>query len=175
MNGAYEAIVVGLGAMGSAALYQLAKRGRRVLGIEQFRPGHDRGSSHGHHRMIRKSSFGVDGYVPLADRSFALWRELEAASGQTLLRMTGEVWLLHEAGNPAYRPGVEYSLARGFRVVLDEGELAARFPGFRLHEGMIALYEAEAGYLLCEAAIIAQVELAKRHGATILTETEVMG
>jgi sarcosine oxidase len=74
--------VVDPGAMGSATPYQLAKRGRRVLGLEMFRPGHDRGSSHGHHRMIRKSSFGEDGYVPPAARDFELWRELEIESGR---------------------------------------------------------------------------------------------
>jgi sarcosine oxidase len=171
----YDAIVVGLGAMGSAATYQLARRGLRVLGIEMFQPGHDRGSSHGHHRMIRKSSFGVDGYVPLADRAFALWRELEEVSGQSLLRLTGEVWLLHEAGNPDYRAGVEYSIARGFRVVLSEQELAERFPGFRLHDGMIALYEAEAGFIRSELAIVAHVEQARRHGATVCLDDEVTG
>ena len=147
MHESYDAIVVGLGAMGSAATYQLAKRGQRVLGLEMFRPGHDQGSSHGYHRMIRKSSFQVDGYVPLADRAFELWHELEAESGRTLLTITGEIWLLHEEGNPGYRSGVESSIRRGFRVVLSEQELAERFPGCRLHDGMIALYEAGAGYL----------------------------
>jgi sarcosine oxidase len=172
---AYEAIVVGLGAMGSATLYQLARRGRRVLGIELFQPGHDRGSSHGQHRMIRKSSFGVDGYVPLADRAFALWRELEEASGTSLLRMTGEVWLLHEAGNPEYRAGVEYSIAQGYRSVLDERELAERFPGFRLHEGVTALYEEEAGFIRSEQGIVTQVEEAKKLGAEIRLDEEVIG
>lgn len=175
MTDSYEVIVVGLGAMGSAATYQLAKRGVRVLGIEQFRPGHDQGSSHGYHRMIRKSSFGVDGYVALADRAFALWHELEEESGQTLLHLTGEVWLLHEAGNPAYRDGVAYSIAQGFRTVLSEQELAERFPGCRLHDGMIALYEASAGYLRCEPGIVAHVEQARRHGAAIRVEEGVTG
>jgi sarcosine oxidase len=175
MNGSYDAIVVGLGAMGSAATHQLAKRGRHVLGIEMFRPGHDQGSSHGYHRLIRRSSSGADGYVPLADRAFALWRELEAASGRSLLRITGEVWLVDEAGHPEYRDGVADSIARGFRTVLGEDELAERFPGCRLHDGMVALYEAEAGYVLSEAAIVAQVELARRHGATVRVEEEVVG
>src|SRR5689334_22681315 len=133
--------------MGSAALYQLARRGQRVLGLEMFQPGHHFGSSHGEHRMIRMSSFTEDGYVPLSERAFALWRELEAESGEDLLHLTGEVWLLDEAGNPGYRGGVAHSLARGFRVVLDERELADRFPGFRLRDGMTALYEERAGYL----------------------------
>ena len=112
MEPAYDAIVVGLGAMGSATLYQLAKRGTNVLGVDMFQPGHDRGSSHGFHRMIRKSSFQDDGYVPLAERAFALWHEAEEASGQALLHITGEVWLLHEGGDPGYRAGVTRSVAR---------------------------------------------------------------
>jgi sarcosine oxidase len=170
----YEAIVVGLGAMGSAATYQLAKRGRRVLGLEMFRPGHDQGSSHGEHRMIRKSSFKIDGYVPLAERAFALWQELEAEASVPLLQWTGEVWLFHEASNPGYRAGVEDSIARGFRVELSEQELASRFPGFRLHENMRALYEETAGFLRSEAGVVTHVEQARGHGATIRLEEEVI-
>ena len=72
MDGSYDVIVAGLGAMGSAAAHQLARRGQRVLGLDLFQPGHDQGSSHGYHRMIRRSSLGHPGYVPLADRAFAL-------------------------------------------------------------------------------------------------------
>lgn len=173
MNESYEAIVVGLGAMGSAAAYQLARRGRRVLGLEMFQPGHQQGSSHGEHRMIRMSSFTEDGYVPLSERAFELWRELEAESGESLLRMTGEVWLLDQALNPGYRGGVAHSLERGFRVELDERDLVERFPGFRLHDGLIALYEASAGYLKSELGIITHVAQARRHGAEIHTDEEV--
>jgi sarcosine oxidase len=172
MSDAYDAIVVGQGAMGSATTYQLARRGQRVLGLEMFRPGHDQGSSHGAHRMIRKSSLSDDGYVPLADRAFALWHQVEKESGQRLLEITGEVWLVDLENNPGLRTGVESSLRRGFRETLDEGQLAARFPGFRLADGLTALYEADAGYLRCEAGIITHVELARRHGATIHQEEE---
>ena len=82
MTPAYDSIVVGLGAIGSATVCQLARRGQRVLGLEPFAPGHDRGSSHGHHRMIRASSLQDDGYVPLANRAFELWAELAELSGQ---------------------------------------------------------------------------------------------
>jgi sarcosine oxidase len=169
----YDAIVVGLGAMGSATLYQLAKRGRRVLGIEMFQPGHDQGSSHGHHRMIRKSSLSDDGYVPLADRAFALWHQAEEESGKKLLEITGEVWLADLEANPRLRPGVASSIARGFREELDEQQLAARFPGFRLAQGLSAFYEADAGYLHSEEGIITHVALARQYGATILTGEEV--
>ena len=79
---AFDVVVIGLGAMGSAALYQLAKRGVRAVGIERFEPGHDRGSSHGLTRIIRLGYFEHPSYVPLVRRAYELWRELEAASGR---------------------------------------------------------------------------------------------
>lgn len=86
MDGSFDASVVGLGAMGSVTLYQLARRGIHALGIEMFEPGHDQGSSHGFHRMIRMSSSQDDGYAPLAERAFDLWREAEDRAGSLLLR-----------------------------------------------------------------------------------------
>lgn len=172
VSSTHDVIVIGLGAMGSATAWQLAKRGQRVLGIEMFRPGHDQGSSHGYHRMIRHSSFKDDGYVPLAARAFALWHEVEEASGKTLLTMTGEVRLLDEERYPADRAAVEIMAGRGFLEILSEENLAERFPGFRLHEGMVATYEANAGYLRSEEGIITQCELAQRHGATLRFDEE---
>src|SRR5438309_328453 len=85
----YDVIVLGLGGMGSAAAYQLARRGKRVLGLEQFTAGHDRGSSHGHSRVIRQAYFEDPAYVPLLLRAYELWRQIEAESGETLLTITG--------------------------------------------------------------------------------------
>ncbi len=175
MSETFDAIVIGLGAMGSATAWQLARRGQRVLGIEMFQPGHDQGSSHGYHRMIRHSSFKDDGYVPLAARAFELWHEAERESGTTLLTLTGEVRLLDEARFPADRAAVGIMAERGFLEVLREGELAERFPGFRLHDGMIATYEANAGYLRSEVGIITHCELARRAGATLLYDEEATG
>ena len=87
----FEVVVCGLGAMGSAALYHLARRGKRVLGIERYSPGHDRGSSHGATRIIRLSYFEHPSYVPLLRHAYRLWHELEQTSGQTLLHITGIV------------------------------------------------------------------------------------
>lgn len=175
MTGSYDAIVVGLGAMGSAATYQLARRGLRVLGLEMFQPGHDQGSSHGDHRMIRSSTFTDDGYVPLAARSFELWRQIEEESGRRLLEMTGEVRLLDPAITPRSREVTRRMIERGFQIALDERELADRFPGFRLGEGMLATYEAKAGYLRSEEGIITHVDLARRFGATLHFNEEVTG
>src|SRR5262245_28874712 len=87
----YDAIVLGIGGVGSAALWQLARRGLRVLGIDRFAPPHDRGSSHGQTRIIRQAYFEHPDYVPLLIESYALWRELEQIVGRQLLRETGLV------------------------------------------------------------------------------------
>src|SRR3954453_7484166 len=102
----FDVVVVGLGATGSAALYQLARPGVRAVGVEQRVPGHDRGSSHGESRIIRLGYFEHPSYVPLLRRSYALWRDLEAASGRKLMRITGIV----EIGQP-FGPLVTGTLA----------------------------------------------------------------
>jgi sarcosine oxidase len=180
MNGTtWDSIVVGMGAMGSATVYHLARRGSRVLGIEMFEPGHDQGSSHGYHRMIRNSSVQADGYVPLADRAFELWRELEQETEQELLRMLGEVRLTH--ADPATEQGrqrharAERMQANGFLEILDAATLADRFPGFRLYDDMFATWEQHAGFLWSERGILAHLAAAARHGATVHTGEEVTG
>src|ERR1041385_2022309 len=87
----FDVAVIGLGAMGSATLATLARRGVHAVGIEQFRPAHDRGSSHGETRIIRLGYFEHPSYVPLLRRTYELWRELEAETGQRLMRTTGIV------------------------------------------------------------------------------------
>src|SRR5436189_5656852 len=82
-------VVVGLGAIGSAATYHLARRGRRVIGIERFQPGHEYGSSHGATRLIRLGYFEHPSYVPLLRRAYELWRALEQGSWRKLLHITG--------------------------------------------------------------------------------------
>ena len=79
---AYDVIVVGLGAMGSAAAYHLSRRGRRVLGLDRFTPPHTFGSSHGQTRIIRAAYFEHPLYVPLVQRAYAAWEELERQSGR---------------------------------------------------------------------------------------------
>jgi sarcosine oxidase len=189
MQTTYDAIVVGLGAMGSAATYQLARRGARVLGLDMFPLGHDQGSSHGHHRMIRRSAIRPELDQMIA-RAFTLWRELEAESGRNILNLIGEVSLTDPAAlgiryarrdadaGPTSRAPLDapfdFSLG-GQRELLDEVALRERFPGFRLHEGMIATYEAEAGFLRPEVGVAAHLAVAERHGATIHRPEEVTG
>ena len=166
----YDTIVVGLGAMGAAATYQLARRGVRVLGLDMFPLGHARGSSHGHHRMIRRSSWRPE-IARMIARAFTLWRELEAESGRNILNLIGEVALL-DAARP--RALADLTLG-GRREVLDEAALRQRYPGFRMHEGMIATYEAEAGFLRPEVGVAAHLAVAARHGATIRRPEAVTG
>jgi sarcosine oxidase len=172
MSTTYDAIVVGLGAMGSAATYQLAKRGVRVLALDMFPLGHDQGSSHGHHRMIRRSSWRPEIEQMIA-RAFTLWRELEAESGARIMDLIGEVALTD--------PGVHATTGNrrlatplgGHRETLDETALRQQFPGFRLHDGLVATYEAEAGYLRPEVGVAAHLAVAARHGAVIQRPEEV--
>src|SRR5262249_23887723 len=128
----FDVVVVGLGIMGSAALHSLAIRGVRVLGIERFSPGHDRGSSHGATRMIRLGSFEHPSYVTLLSEVYPRWRELEIKSGRPLLHITG----IAEMGTP------DSTLVRGTLAsarqhdlpheVLDAAQLMARYPAFRV-------------------------------------------
>src|ERR671915_896837 len=93
MQHTFETIVLGLGAMGSAAVYQLARRGSRVLGIDQYSPPHSHGSSHGETRIIRQAIGEGEEYVPLVMRSYELWREIEQETGSELLTITGGLTL----------------------------------------------------------------------------------
>lgn len=161
--------------MGSAATYQLARRGVKVLGIEMFKPGHDQGSSHGHHRMFRESQVQDDGYVPLGRRTIDLWQQLQKASGTDLIHRIGEVHLRHVGGDSEKIATVERLAREGFWEILDEKHLSRRFPGFRLYDGMMATYEKEAGFVRSEAGIIAHVSLAEHHGAEIHIGEEVTG
>jgi sarcosine oxidase len=170
---AYDAIVVGLGAMGSAALYHLARGGQRVLGLDMFPLGHDQGSSHGHHRMIRRSSYRVS-HEPLIARAFELWPRLEDESGHNIMNLIGEVALGYRQEGARYLDINLDPTLGGYREVLDEWALRERFPGFRLHEGMTATYERTAGFLRPEVGIAAHLEIAARSGARIQRCEEVL-
>jgi sarcosine oxidase len=171
---AYDAIVVGLGAMGSAAAYHLARRGQQVLGLDAFAPGHTRGSSHGETRIIRLSYFEHPDYVPLLRRSYALWRELQAETGAELLRLTGGIYLGPPNGElvaGALRSARQHALAH---ELLDAANVRHRFPQLALEDGHAALYEPEAGVLLPERCIVAHLDLAAGHGAELHHEEPVL-
>ncbi len=175
MTQAYDLIVIGLGAAGSATAYHLAKRGQRVLGLDIFEPGHNQGSSHGYHRLIRRSAVHDDGYVPLGERAFTLWQALSDEAGRPLIHLNGEVHLIDSAVYPNFEARINHMRQRGFWEILDQQALTDRFPGFQLQEGMIATYEATAGYILAEGGVIAHLDLAKQHGATLHHSEEVTG
>ena len=110
-----DVVVVGLGAMGSATVYQLARRGARVIGIDRFTPPHDRGSSHGESRITRQAVGEGEEYVPLVRRSHEIWRELEAETGERLLLPVGAL-LLGREGGPAQHHGREDFVRRTIAV-----------------------------------------------------------
>src|SRR5438034_86492 len=163
----YDVIVVGLGAMGSAALYQLARRGQRVLGLEAFEPGHRLGSSHGESRVIRLAYYEHPSYVPLLHRAYALWADLERAAGEQLLRITGGLMI----GTPG-SPLVSGALASAMRHALDydllnAAEVGRRYPALHLESDEVALFEPKAGILSPEKCIVAQTRLACAAGGQV--------
>src|SRR5437868_3203126 len=175
MSPHYDAIVLGVGGMGSAALYHLARRGRRCLGLEQFNIPHDRGSSHGVTRIIRLAYYEHPSYVPLLRRAYELWRDLESEAGMRLLHITGSV----DAGPPGSRV-VEGSL-ESCRIhdlrheVLTSRELTARYPGYRLTADTVAIFQPEGGFLLPELCISSHVMLAQALGAEVHARERVLG
>ena len=163
----YDVIVVGLGAMGSAAAYHLALRGKRLLGLDRFRPPHDQGSSHGRTRIIREAYFEHTLYVPLVRRAYELWAELERESGQQLFLQTGGLMIGPPGGvlvTGAKRSAEDHKLQQ---EVLSAAELRRRFPVFEPTNDMVAVWEPRAGILFPERAIQTQLELAERLGAEL--------
>lgn len=167
MTGRYDVIVAGLGAMGSAAVAHIARRGYRVLGLDAHHQGHALGSSHGTSRIIREVYYEDPRYVPLVRRAYALWRELERQSGRPLLTITGGL----NVGSPdstfvtgAIRSAETHGLPY---EVLSAESLGTRFPGLRMPDGMVGVWEASAGILQPEHCITAYLDLAARHGAQI--------
>jgi len=167
----YDDVVVGVGGMGSAALYHLARRGRRVLGLERFDLLHERGSSHGLTRIIRLAYFEHPDYVPLLRRAYELWRELEAEAGEQLLHTTGIL-----EGGPEILEGVLRSCSvHGIEhEVLTSAQVAARFPAFDLPSGMEVVHQADGGFVVPERCIVAHVHGALERGATLRARERVL-
>ena len=165
----YDVIIVGTGGVGSSAAYHLAKRGAKVLGIDRFAGGHDRGSSHGETRVIRQAYFEHPDYVPLLLRAYELWRELEEATGVGLLRQVG----LLQVGPPegaVVRGVLESAKLHGLAVdSLTAQEAERRFPGFRVPAGSVGVFEPAAGYLRVERCVLAHLAAAKQDGAEFRT------
>lgn len=174
MTERHDVIVVGVGGMGSAAAYHLAKRGLDVLGLERYDIPHSRGSSHGITRIIRKPQYEDPAYVPLVRRAYELWDALEERSDRELLKITGGL----DIGPPdsqVFRGSLRSCEAHNIEhEILSAAELRDRFPGYDLPEDHRAVYQADGGFLVPEQCIIAHVEAAQEAGADIRAREPVM-
>ncbi len=169
----FDAVVIGLGAMGAAACRTLAGRGLRVCGIDRFTPPHPFGSSHGQTRICRKAYFEHPDYIPLLHRCYDLWADLETAADEQLFTRCGLI-----LGGPPESPliqGVQQVSTLHDLAIEDwpAGEATRRHPQFRLPDHWRVLHEADAGYLRVEACIAAPLRLAGADGATLLTDCMV--
>lgn len=167
-------VVIGLGATGGAALWQLARRGVRAIGIEQFQLGHDRGSSHGPTRIFRLAHFENPAYVPLLHRASALWRELEALSGRKLRVTTGIAELGPQDGElvrGTLAASVAHQLAH---EVLDACALMRRYRAFTIPQNYVAVVQPEGGYIEAAAALDTTIRLAVDAGAVVRAEEKVV-
>ncbi len=163
----FDVIVLGLGAMGSATLDQLARRGVNALGIERFGIPHDLGSSGGDTRLIRKAYFEHPDYVPLLERAYTNWAELESRSGERVLFRTGIVYVGAEHGTTMQGTRAsadKYALRCDW---LSAQEVTSRWPCMTVPSGARALHEPDGGFVLAGKAIRLFCESALRHGATI--------
>ena len=185
----YDAIVIGLGAIGAATLYQLAKRGVRVLGIDRFNPPHDQGSSHGESRITRLAigegdgEHGGDAYVPLVQRSHDIWRELEALTGRTVMTTTAGLIMGPREGVTQHHGKVDFvrrTIASAERhgiahQVLEAADVRRRYPQFGVSGDELIYWERDAGFVRPEEAIAAQLQAALMLGAHIRTDEPVLG
>jgi sarcosine oxidase len=169
----FDVVVVGVGGMGSAAVHALARRGARVLGLERFDIAHDRGSSHGDTRIIRKAYFEHPDYVPLLHRAYELWGELEEAASVSLFDRCG--FLTVGAPGSASIGGLQACYAQHAmpHERLDGGELAARFPQLRAEPDAVAFFDPLGGYLRVEDCVTTQVAQARAAGAAVRTGAAV--
>ena len=171
----YDAIVVGVGGMGSAAVYHLAKRGQRVLGLEQYDIPHQQGSSHGVSRIIRLAYYEHPSYVPLLHRAYELWWALERTVQERLLHVTGALNIGAETSEVfagALESVQEHNLAH---EILAPEAVRRRFPGYGLQAPLMALYEPQGGLLAAERCIVAHVTAALQHGAEVHGRETVEG
>jgi sarcosine oxidase len=177
----YDVVILGLGAMGSAAAYQLAKSGAKVLGVDQFAPPHRLGSSHGDSRITRLAIGEGAQYTPFALRSHEIWREIEGQTGADLLTVTGGL-IISSSSRTAmlhvddfFANTVAAAQKHGIaHQILDAGDIRKRFPQFRIRDDEIGYYELQAGFLRPENCVRAQLALAQKYGAEIHTGEKVL-
>jgi sarcosine oxidase len=177
-----DAIVIGLGAMGAATAFQLGKRGADVIGIDRYCPPHAFGASWGDTRITRQAIGEGMAYVPLVLRSHEIWRELEDATGVSILEPTGMLimqpasWAVGLHGTVDF-VGSTVAAARAHSIehrLLNTDQLRSTFPQFNIREEHRSYYEPGGGFVRSEAAIRAQLQLAKHYGARFKTNEQVL-
>lgn len=172
---AYDVIIVGIGGMGSAAAWHLARRGLKVLGLERFDIPHNMGSSHGVSRIIRMPYYEDPAYVPLLHRAYELWDEIEQATAEELLVITGSIDASPE-DDPLFQGALNSARLHDLpHEVLTGDEINARWPGYRLPSSHRAVFQARGGLIASERAIVAHVRAAQEHGADIHAREAVLG
>jgi sarcosine oxidase len=178
----FDVIIIGLGAMGSAALYQLAQRRVKALGLDQFSPPHRFGSTHGETRVTRQAIGEGSEYVPLALRSYEIFRQIEAETGADLLTITGGLIMSNKDGTSNLHGNSSFieetvAAAQKFGIkhrTLTADEIAGEFPQFRLTGNEIGYWEDEMGFLRPENCVAAQLESAEKYGAQIRRNERVL-
>ena len=173
-SGRYDVIVVGVGGMGSATSYYLARRGKRVLGLERFGIPHAMGSSHGHTRIIRLAYYEHPSYVLLLKRAYELWREIQQAAGERLLHITESIdagpedsWVFKGSWESCKLHDLPHEVLTG-------AELHRRYPGYHLPADHLALVQPEGGFLTPEKCIVSYVMAAQARGAEIHARERVL-
>jgi sarcosine oxidase len=181
-SGSADVIVVGLGAVGAASVYHLARAGVRVLGIDRHHPPHDQGSSHGETRASRLAVGEGDVFVPLVLRSHELWREMEAATGESLLDACG-VLMIDTTGGESNVHGLGGFFERAVEIarrwgiaheVIDGDEVRRRHPAFLAPPEARAYYEPDGGLVYPERCVAVQLRLAREAGAVVRTGETVL-
>ncbi len=176
-----DVIVIGLGAVGSAALHRLALRGARAIGIDRFHPPHDQGSTHGHSRLTRLAVAEGAVYLPLVRRSHEIWRELEAQTGETLLQQVGMLLVAEGDGAPSHGKaaflGSTVAIAQAHGIaheLLDSADIRRRYPQFQVQDAERGYFEPSAGLLFPERCVAVQLALAASLGAQVRTGETVL-
>jgi sarcosine oxidase len=171
----YDAVVIGVGTMGAAACDALARRGARVLGLEQFDIPHGQGSHHGQSRMFRMSYYEHPDYVPLLKRAFEMWQELERRAGVKLFHVTGGVYLGAEGGE-LVSGSLESARRHGLaHEALERRAVEGRWPQFRVREGWAGFFEPTAGFVVPELAVGTMAAQALAAGAEVRGREAVRG
>ena len=171
----YDVIVAGLGAMGSATAFHLAgRKGLRVLALDRHHPPHTLGSTHGGTRIIRETSFEHPRYVPLVRRAYECWRQIEAATGRPLLKITGGVFIGARDGTFVAKSKESADVHAVPYEILSPADIRRRFPAFRPDDGTVGFFEPGAGILGPETCVQACLDYARAKGVDLKFDEPVV-